>query len=274
MPARPADPYPSVDLSGQVAVITGASRGIGRAVAEGAAAAGAHVVLLSRRLEGVEAVGAAIEAAGGRALALAAHVGEPGSVEAAVAEAAERLGGIDLLVNNAGTCPHYGPVLEASEALWDKTMDVNARGAWRAARACVPHLRARGGGRIVNVLSIAALVPQPGVGLYCLSKAALKMLTEVLAVELAPDGIQVNAVAPGFVRTRFSQGIWSDEAREAEVARGIPQHRMADPEEIAAVVLGLLSGMARFVTGATVVADGGQMAASGGLAGAQRDARP
>jgi len=257
------DPFPAVDLRGKVALVTGASRGIGRAVAEGAARAGAEVVLVSRNQAGVDAVAEAIAAAGGQALAVAAHAGEAGAVEAAVAQAVDRFGGVDLLVNNAGTCPHFGPVLEADDALWDKTMDVNVRSAWRAARACAPLMRARGGGRIVNVASVAALVPQPNVGLYCLSKAALKMLTEVLAVELAADGIQVNAVAPGFVRTRFSRGIWSDDARSTDVLATIPQRRMAEPEEVAAVVLALLSGMARFMTGSTVVVDGGQLAAAG-----------
>lgn len=269
MATHSADPFPTVDLRGKIALVTGASRGIGRAVAEGAARAGAHVVLVSRKQSAVDEVAAAIEADGGHALALAAHAGTAGAIEAAVATAVEQLGGIDLLVNNAGTCPHYGPLLDADDGLWDKTMDVNVRGAWRAAKACVPHMRARGGGRIVNIASVAAIVPQPNVGLYCLSKAALKMLTEVLGVELAGDGIQVNAVAPGFVRTSFSRGVWSDGAQERAVLGGIPQQRMAEPEEVASVVLCLLSGMARFMSGATIVVDGGQLAAAGATNGAK-----
>ncbi len=260
--APPFEP-PSIDLRGRVAIVTGASRGIGRATAETLAAAGAAVVLTGRSLEPVAEVAQSIIERGGRALPFAAHAGEPESADALAEATLEAFGAIDILVNNAGTCPHYGPLLDASEALWDKTMDVNLRGPWRTARACVPAMRARGGGAIVNVSSIAGLIPQNGVGLYCLSKAGLVMMTQVLAAELAPEGVRVHAVAPGFVRTRFSRGMWDDDAERTRMLDEIPQGRIGEPEEIARAIAFLVSDWTPFATGSTFVADGGQLVAAG-----------
>jgi len=255
------------DLTGQVALITGASRGIGLAIAEALAAAGARVVLASRKQEAVDAAAARIRAAGGEALAVAAHTGEAAAVEALVARAAEQFGGLDILVNNAATNPHFGPFLTADESHWDKILDVNVKGYFRMAKACVPAMRARGGGKIVNVASVAGLEPQPMMGVYCVSKAAVLMMTEVLAAELAADNIQVNAIAPGFVKTKFSQVLWSTEAIHDRLVQAVPQKRMAAPEEIAGIALYLASPASSFTTGATIVVDGGQMAA--GLYGIQ-----
>jgi len=257
----------SFDLTGQVALITGASRGIGLAIAEALAAAGARVVLASRKQEAVDAAAESIRAAGGEALALAAHTGEAAAVESLVARAVEQFGGLDILVNNAATNPHFGPFLTADESHWDKILDVNVKGYFRMAKACVPAMRARGGGKIVNVASVAGLEPQPMMGVYCVSKAAVLMMTEVLAAELAADNIQVNAIAPGFVKTKFSQVLWSTEAIHDRLVQAVPQKRMAAPEEIAGIALYLASPASSFTTGATIVVDGGQMAA--GLYGIQ-----
>lgn len=249
---------PRFDLSGKVAIVTGASRGIGAAVAQALAAAGAHVVVASRKQAGVDAVAAAIRAAGGQALAVAAHTGEPDAVEALVQRTVDEFGGIDILVNNAGTNPHFGPILSSDESHWDKTFDVNVKGYFRMARACAPHMTVRGGGKIVNMASIAGRQPQPGMGVYCVSKAAVIMLTEVLAVELAPLNIQVNAVAPGFVKTKFSAAIWENAALNTATLAQIPQRRMAEPAEIAGLVLYLAAPASSFTTGATILVDGGQ----------------
>jgi NAD(P)-dependent dehydrogenase (short-subunit alcohol dehydrogenase family) len=255
MPEGPAQ----FSLAGKVALISGASRGIGAAIAQTYAAAGAAVVLSSRKQEGVDAVAAAVRAAGGEALAVAAHSGDAAAVAALVARAVDTYGGIDILVNNAATNPHFGPLLEAEESQWDKTFDVNVKGYLRLARACVPVLRARGGGKIVNIASVAGLHPQPGMGVYCISKAAVLMLTQVLAAELAPDHIQVNAIAPGYIKTRFSQALWDTPALSAALVAQLPQRRIAAPEELTGIALYLASPAASFTTGAVFVVDGGQL---------------
>jgi NAD(P)-dependent dehydrogenase (short-subunit alcohol dehydrogenase family) len=181
-------------------------------------------------------------------------------VAALVDQTVAAWGGIDILVNNAATNPHFGPLLEADAGLWQKTLDVNLLGYWRMVRACTPHLRARGGGKIVNVASVAGLRAQPSMGLYSVSKAAVLMLTQVLAAELAPDNIQVNALAPGYVRTRFSQAIWDDSARYADLVREIPQGRVAEVEELTGLALYLASPASAYTTGAVLVVDGGQLA--------------
>jgi len=182
-------------LDGKVVLITGASRGIGRAVALRLAQAGARVVVSSRKLDSVQAVAAEIEAAGGHALAVQAHVGQPDDVTALVARAIEAYGRIDITVNNAATNPHFGALLTADDSQWDKIMDTNAKGAFRVCRAVVPHMEAQGGGKIVNLSSVAGLRPSPGMGLYGIAKAALIMLTQQLAMELGRANIQVNAIA-------------------------------------------------------------------------------
>jgi NAD(P)-dependent dehydrogenase (short-subunit alcohol dehydrogenase family) len=247
------------DLTGKVALITGGSRGIGRAIAEAYAAAGALVVLSSRKQEAVDEAAAAIRAQGGQALAFAAHTGNAAAVAALVEFVRREAGGLDILVNNAATNPHFGPILTAEEGQWDKILDVNVKGYFRMAQACVPLMRARGGGRIINMASVAGLAPQPMMGVYCVSKAAVLMLTQVLAVELAADSILVNAVAPGFVKTKFSAAIWGNDAIHDAVVGAVPQGRMAEPEEIAGVALYLASAASSFTTGATFVVDGGQL---------------
>ncbi|GIV80038.1 MAG: short-chain dehydrogenase [Litorilinea sp.] len=253
---------PDFSLAEKVALVTGASRGIGAAIARTYAAAGAKVVLASRKQEALDEVAAQIQAAGGTALAVAAHTGDPAAVEHLVERAVETYGGVDILVNNAATSPHFGPLLTAQESHWDKTLDINVKGYFRLVQACVPAMRARGGGKIINVASIAGLHPQPGMGIYCVSKAAVIMLTQVLAQELAPDGIQVNAIAPGYVQTRFSQAIWDNPTLNDAVLRSIPQRRMGRPEELTGIALYLAAPASDFTTGAVFVIDGGQSVAS------------
>jgi NAD(P)-dependent dehydrogenase (short-subunit alcohol dehydrogenase family) len=252
----------SFRLTGKVALITGASRGIGEAIALALAEAGAQVVLSSRKQEGLDEVAGAIRSRGGSAVAVAAHTGDPAAVEALVAQAVAAFGGVDILVNNAATNPHFGPILSAEDSHWDKTFDVNVKGYYRMVKACVPHMRARGGGKVINMASIAGTTPQPGMGVYCVSKAAVLMLTEVLAVELAPVNIQVNAIAPGFVKTRFSAAIWSNPALNDATLAAIPQRRMAEASEIAGAALYLASAASAFTTGATLLVDGGQAVGS------------
>ena len=250
---------PNFDLTDKVAVITGASRGIGRAIAETYAAAGAKVVVSSRKQDAVDAVADAIRGQGGEALALAAHTGDMEAVQNLVAAAVETFGGVDILVNNAATNPHFGPILSAQESHWDKILDVNLKGYFRMVKVCVPVMHKRGGGKIINMASVAGRTPLPGMGVYCVSKAGVIMLTEVLAAELAALNIQVNAIAPGFVKTKFSAALWGNPQIYENVVRAIPQKRMAEPRELTGIALYLASSASDFTTGATFVVDGGQL---------------
>lgn len=249
---------PDFDLTGKVALITGASRGIGQAIAEAYAAAGAKVVLASRKQAALDEVAEIIRGNGGDALPVAAHTGDDAAINELVAKATEAYGGIDIVVNNAATNPHFGPVMTAEESHWDKILDVNVKGYFRVIKGCVPSMKARGGGKIINLASIAGLTPGPGMGVYSVSKAAVLMLTQVLAAELAADNIQVNAIAPGFIKTKFSAAIWSNPAINDMVMKQIPQGRMAAPEELTGMALYLASGASSFTTGATMLIDGGQ----------------
>lgn len=253
----------SAHLTGKVALVTGASRGIGLAMAKAYAAAGARVVLASRKQELLDEAAAQIRKAGGEALPIAAHTGDAEAVRALVEQIESAYGGVDILVNNAATNPHFGPILTAEESQWQKTLDVNLLGYFRTVQACAPSMQARGGGKVVNVASVAGKRAHPGMGVYCVTKAAVLMLTEVLAVELAEANIQVNAIVPGFVQTRFSSMLWQNEAVHEAVTQVIPQHRFATPEELSGLALFLASAASDYVTGAHFVIDGGQLASSG-----------
>ncbi len=247
------------DLTGKVAVITGGSRGIGLAIAEAYAAAGAQIVIASRKQDACNAAVAQIEANGGQALAIAAHTGDQQAIDNLVARTVERFGGIDILVNNAATNPHFGPFLTAEESHWEKILDVNVKGYFRMVKACVPSMRERGGGKIINMASVAGFEPQAMMGVYCVSKAAVLMMTKVLASELAADNIQVNAIAPGFVKTKFSSALWVNDQIHEMIVKTIPQKRMAEAEEISGIALYLASAASSFTTGAEFVIDGGQL---------------
>ncbi len=170
-----------------------------------------------------------------------------------------------MLVNNAATNPHFGPTLAADAAQWDKIFDVNVKGYARTIRAVAPAMKARGGGSVINVASVAGERPLPGMGVYCVSKAAVLMLTEVLAAELARDKIRVNAIVPGFVKTAFSQVLWEDEGAAKRTLQLVPQRRMADPEELGPLALYLASSASAFVTGSRFRIDGGQLVGTPGM---------
>jgi len=249
------------DLTGKVALVTGASRGIGEAIARCYAAAGASVVLASRTQEALDAVAASIREdgleSGQVALPAACHTGDAEQVAALVERVRGELGGIDVLVNNAGTNPHFGPLLTAEESHWSKTLDVNLLGYFRLAKACVPVMRERGAGKILNVASIIGHTPHPGLGVYAVSKAAVLMLTRVLALELAGDGIQVNALAPGIIETRFSEALWKDPARSAGFLGDIPAGRFGTTRDLLGLALYLASPASDYTTGAVFTVDGG-----------------
>jgi NAD(P)-dependent dehydrogenase (short-subunit alcohol dehydrogenase family) len=246
-------------LAGKVVVVTGASRGIGEAIARAAAAAGAAVALAARKAPELEAVAAAIRAAGGRALAVACHAGKADELDALFGRAEAELGPVDGLVNNAATNPYFGPLVDAPEAAFDKTFELNARGYWLAARRFVRGRRAAGlpGGAIVNVASVAGLRAAPMQGAYGMTKAAVLSMTQTLAYELGGGGVRVNAIAPGLVETRFASAIVANPTLRDHVVGRTPLARHAQPAEIAGAAVYLLSDAASFTTGATLVVDGG-----------------
>jgi NAD(P)-dependent dehydrogenase (short-subunit alcohol dehydrogenase family) len=243
-----------------VALVTGASRGIGRAVALGLAQAGAHVVLAARKLPDLEAVAGEIRALGRRTLAVPAHLGRRPEIDRLFEATLETFGRLDILVNNAATNPVFGPLLDVEEDAWDRIMALNVKSyllvAQRAARAMAP----TGRGAIVNVASTAGLRASPGLGAYSVSKAAVIMLTRVLGRELAPLGIRVNGVAPALIETRFSEALWKNPEILSRYLESTPLGRAGQPEEVAGAVVYLCSDAASYVTGQTLLVDGGHLA--------------
>lgn len=248
-----------IDLSGKVAFITGGSRGIGEAIARAYARAGAAVAVASRKRENVQPVADAINQGGGRAIALACHTGDRAQIAAAIAAVAATFGGLDIVVNNAATNPQFGPLLNATDEMWDKTLQVNVKGYFAVAQVAVPHLLKRGSGKIINMASIAGISPGRMMGVYSVSKAAVIMLTRALAQELGPQGIQVNAIAPGVIQTKFSAALWSNAALSAGVTE--IAGRIGLPEDLEGVALLLASSASNYINGSVIVVDGGLEAA-------------
>ncbi len=245
------------DIAGKVAIVTGASRGIGQSIAEEMAKAGARVVLASRKQADLEKVVEGIRAQGGEAVAVAAHTGQKQTLIDLAQKTVDLFGRVDILVNNAATNPHFGPVLEAEDSLWQKTIEVNLMGNVWLCQAVVPIMRQNGGGKIINIASIVGLNPGHFQGIYSVTKAGLISLTKTLAMELGRDNIQVNAVAPGLVQTKFAQVLWENERMMEQVLMKTPVGRIGQPIDIAGLVLWLASPASSFVTGAVFVADGG-----------------
>ncbi len=245
-------------MRGKVAVVTGASRGIGLAIATGLAARGARVVLCSRKLDAVEAEARRLRERGGEAIGVAAHMGEPAAIHALVERTRAVFGGVDIVVNNAAANPFFGPLLRADDAVFDKIMAVNVKGPLELARTAHPSMVARGGGSIVNIASVGGLRPERMLGLYSVSKAALISLTQALAAEWAPDGIRVNVICPGLVQTKFSAALWENEDVLRDFLARVPLRRIAQPEEIAPLAVFLASDAAAYCTGGVYTVDGGQ----------------
>ncbi|MGQ0428568.1 MAG: SDR family oxidoreductase [Gammaproteobacteria bacterium] len=248
------------DLSGRVAFITGASRGIGRAIAHALARHGAIVVAASRKLEGCEAVASEIRAAGAEASALACHIGEPAQVSAALQEIDRRHGRLDILVNNAAANPYFGPALAMDLGAYQKTVDVNIRGYFWTSVEAARRMIARGKGAIVNVASVNAFRPMDGQAVYSMTKAAIVNMTQALAREWARQGVRVNALVPGLVETKFAAAIHENEKLRAAMERLVPMGRIAQPEEMAGAVVYLVSDAASYTTGSCLTADGGWLA--------------
>lgn len=245
------------DLTGKVALITGASKGIGEAIARIFAEYGAKVVISSRKQADLDELANDIKAAGGECTGIAAHAGEMAQLKLLVEKTVETYGGIDVLVNNAATNPVYGPSLDCPESAFDKIMQINVKAPFELAKMIHPIMKARGGGSVINISSIAGHTPDPGLGIYSVSKASLNMLTKVLAKEWGEDGIRVNAICPGLIKTKFSQALWDNEKTLAHFTKRLPIARMGTVEEISPMALYLASSASTYTTGVLFSIDGG-----------------
>ncbi|HZU15383.1 MAG TPA: SDR family oxidoreductase [Candidatus Dormibacteraeota bacterium] len=248
---------PDFQLTERVAIVTGASRGLGAAIAEGLAEHGARVVLSSRKQEDLDREAERLNRRfPGRALAIAAHAGREAELRLLVERTLQELGRIDILVNNAGTNPYFGPLIDADLGVWDKTFEVNLRGYFVLTQLVYRAWMAEHGGVVLNVASTGGLRPSPGLGVYDITKAGVIMLTRQLARELG-GRVRVNCIAPGLFRTRFAQALWGNEAILNRVVEANPFGRIGEPAEIAGAAVFLVSDAAAYVNGEVLVVDGG-----------------
>ena len=248
------------NLSGKVALITGGSRGIGRGIALGLAEAGADIVLTARKPPDLEAVAREIAKMDRRVLIVPANIRNLPELENVVKTALDEFHRIDILVNNAATNPVYGSVFDIDEKAWDVTMGLNLKSCFFLSQVVGRVMRDKGGGNIINIASEDGVRPFVGLGVYSISKAGLIMLTKVLAQEWGQYHIRVNAIAPAFVRTRFSQAVWGDPQVLGELEKNIALGRIAEPEEIVNTALFLASEASSYITGQTIIMDGGHFA--------------
>lgn len=251
---------PLFDLTGKIALVSGASRGIGEAIAHLLAAHGAHVVCTSRKVEACETVAAAIRERGGSAEAHALHVGDPAAIEALFAGLDAAGKAPDVLVNNAAANPYFGPMIEMDLGSYEKTVEVNLRGYFWTTVQAAKRMKTKGGGSIVNIASVNARRPAQGQGVYSMTKAGIVNMTEGFAKELAAHGVRVNAVLPGLTDTKFASAITANPKLMAMMTQLIPMGRSAQPDEIAPAVLFLCTPAAGYVTGACLAVDGGYLA--------------
>jgi NAD(P)-dependent dehydrogenase (short-subunit alcohol dehydrogenase family) len=245
------------DLTGKTALVTGSSRGIGRAIAEAMAAEGAKVVISSRKADSCAEAAAAIEAKGGQAVAIACHVGEKAQLQALVAKTHAVFGGIDILVNNVGANPVLGPLQTLSDDAFDRVMTSNVRSALWLSNLVLPEMAARKDGAVIFISSIAALRASAGINAYGAAKAALMQLARGLAAEYGPSNIRVNCIAPGLIKTDFARALWDNDDRSRQRIAETPLGRLGEPRDIAGAAVLLASPAGSFITGQTIIIDGG-----------------
>ena len=249
----------NIDLSEKVALVTGGSRGLGRAMCLGLADAGADVIIVSRKLENCETVAQLVRDKGRRALAISAHTGDPESLDRVIEQSYAEFGHVDILINNAGMNPILGPLSELTVDLFQKLFDVNTKGPWYLASRMAPKMAQHGGGSIINVISVAGLKPPAYLGFYAATKAALQALTKVMAIEWGPHNIRVNALAPGSYHSDLFDSAAANPGYEEGSINATVQKRIAETEEIISPILYLASDMSAYTTGHTLVSDGGFM---------------
>ena len=251
----------SISLTGKVAIVTGGGRGIGKAIAKRLAEAGAGVAIASRKLENLQATADECASLPGTVVPIVCHVGRLDQLESLVRETEAQLGPVDIVVNNSATNVHQGPALEVTDEMLDKMVEINLKSALRLVRLTVPKMIARkSGGSIINIASIAGMRPQLGSLLYSFTKAGLHMMTRTWAREFGPQGVRVNAIAPGLIRTDFSQYYWKNEEFLRHLEETQPIGRVGQPDEVGGLALYLASGESSYVTGQIFVIDGGSTA--------------
>ncbi|HNT91201.1 MAG TPA: glucose 1-dehydrogenase [Smithellaceae bacterium] len=254
-------------LKDKIAIVTGGGRGIGQAIAFGLAKAGAKVVITSRKINDLEATAQEIKAAGGEALPLQSHLGKYEEIQKMINAVLEKYKRIDILINNAGASPAMASVLDSDERLWDTTMNLNLKGVYFVSQAVAKIMKKQGGGKIINIASIDGHKPEPGVSIYSISKAGVRMITKAFAMELAGDNIQVNAIAPGPISTKMMNSHWfhlsPEEAKKAKetMEKSLPAGRIGMPDEIAGAAVYLASDASNYTTGAEIIIDGGLLLA-------------
>ncbi len=248
------------DLTDKVALVTGASRGIGEEIAKLLAEQGAHVIVSSRKRDGCQAVADSIVEAGGSAEGFPCHVGNMEDIAAIFKHISSKHGQLDILINNAATNPYYGHILDTDLDAFQKTVDVNIRGYFFMSIEAGKMMRANGGGAIVNTASVAGIQPSPGQGVYAVTKAAVINMTRAFAGECGQHNIRVNALLPGLTQTKFAGALFDNEEFYAEAVRGIPLKRHAQPSEMAGVVLMMVSEAGSYLNGESITVDGGMTA--------------
>jgi len=247
------------NLAGKVAIVTGSSKGIGLSIAKGLAENGAKVVISSRKQDAVDAVAKEFKEAGLEAIGIECHIGDAIQREQLISKTIEAYGRIDILVNNAAINPFYGPLESAMEEVFDKIMNVNVKAPWILSNLAQPHMKTNGGGSIINIASIEGIHPGFRLGLYSMTKSAVIMLTKNQAKEWGRYGIRSNVVCPGLIKTKFSESLWSDDKLVAQYTGIVPLKRVAEPDEMAGIVMLLASDAGSYMTGGVYTADGGYL---------------
>ena len=251
---------PLFQLDNKVAIVTGASKGIGEAMARGLAEFGAKVVISSRKRESVDAVAKSFQNDGLEAIAIAANMGNVEDAHALVDQTVDAYGGIDIIINNAAANPVFGPIQNTEERAFDKILDVNLKGPFELCKKAYPILKQRGGGSIINISSIGGLTPERGIGIYSVSKAGLINLTKVMAQDWGADNIRVNAICPGLIKTKFSEALWGNEPILDRFLQQIPLNRVGTSDDVAGLAVYLASDAAAYCTGGVYLIDGGYTA--------------
>ena len=251
---------PLFQLDNKVAIVTGASKGIGEAMARGLAEFGAKVVISSRKRESVDAVAESFQNDGLEAIAIAANMGNVEEAQTLIDQTVDAYGGIDIIINNAAANPVFGPIQNTEERAFDKILDVNLKGPFELCKKAYPILKQRGGGSIINISSIGGLTPERGIGIYSVSKAGLINLTKVMAQDWGADNIRVNAICPGLIKTKFSEALWGNEPILDRFLQQIPLNRVGTPDDVAGLAVYLASDAAAYCTGGVYLIDGGYTA--------------